>query len=312
MSQADVWTFRKLVTWTTDFLAQKGADSPRLDAEILMAHAANCSRVDVYMQFDQTPTDEVRATFRDFVRRRSLGEPVAYLVGKKEFYSLEFLVDPRVLIPRPETEQLVLETVEFIKKQENLFGKKTSDADQTADAARAPWRICDVGVGSGCISVALAHNLRNVQIVGVDLSDDALALAEQNVAKHNLQQKIELRHSDLLQNLPVPKCEEEMFDVIVSNPPYVSQVEYDALEPTVRNFEPQMALLAGTTGAELAQRLVVQVADYLKTGGKLFLELSRATAPLLANDLNAAPIWRDVQILDDLAHVPRYVVATRQ
>ena len=281
MSQVENWTFRNLRSWTASFLEKKGADSPLLETEILLAHAAHTTRVDLFMRLDETPDDATRAAFRELVRRRGMGEPVAYLIGKKEFYALDFDVDSNVLVPRPETEQLALEAIEYIKKRAKTFGKSAKEigngseesepADAPASNAPETWNICDVGVGSGCISVALAKHVPNARIVAIDLSASALDVAKKNAEKHGVGQKIEFVQSDLFAAFRRDLPEEARFDMIVSNPPYVSEAEYAALEPTVKNFEPELALVGGPTGSELPIRLVEQAAEQIKSGGRLFL-----------------------------------------
>ncbi|MCF0234501.1 MAG: peptide chain release factor N(5)-glutamine methyltransferase, partial [Thermoguttaceae bacterium] len=242
MPQDDVWTVRRLVEWTTGFFAEKGCVSPRVEAEVLAVQAMKfANRPEVYMKYDYVPTDAERAAFRALVKRRASGEPTAYLVGKKEFYSLEFDVDANVLVPRPETEDLVEMTERFLKN------RASKDP-----AAPEIWRVCDLCTGSGCVAIALAKQLPKARLTALDVSPEALEVARRNVAKHKLEERVELIESDLFAALDP----DVKFDFIVGNPPYVSAAEYDALEPTVRDFEPKLALLGGQTGAEIALRIV--------------------------------------------------------
>ncbi len=309
MSQGEVWTIKSLLDWTVGFLQKKGSDSPRLDAEILLAHALGKSRVELYVSYDAVPDDEARGKFRELVRRRGLGEPVAYLVGNKEFYSLRFDVDKRALIPRPETEQLVLEIVEYVKKRANAFGKSGADELASADALR----VCEVGVGSGCLSIALAKHVPTARILALDISEDALDVARANAARHSVEDRVEFLRSDLFDALDAASPDfAPPYDVIVSNPPYVSQAEYAALAPSVREFEPALALVGGPTGAELANKLVARAPDYLASGGKLYLELSPTTVEAVASQIEQDACWRDSRVFSDLARAPRYIEATRQ
>ncbi len=305
MSQAETWTVRRLLEWTTSFFKEKGADSPRLEAEVLLADAMKTSRVELYVNFDSEPSEEVRANFRNLVKRRGLGEPVAYLVGKKEFYSLEFEVDSNVLIPRPETEQLVLEAVELVKKLE-----KSAAGTEDAPGNAAPiWRLCDVGTGSGFVAVALAKNLPNARLTAVDVQPGALAVAKKNAEKHDVADRIEFVESDLFAALgSVPP--EESFDVVVGNPPYVSVSEYAELEPTVRDFEPKTALVGGETGTEIVARIVDAAPNYLKPGGKIYLEIGPSTAAATARLFENDPRWENVAVLRDFAQLERIVTAT--
>lgn len=300
MSQGETWTTRRLLEWTTNFFAEKGADSPRLEAEILLAFALKTTRVNLYVNYDSVPNDDKRALFRSLVKRRGAGEPVAHLVGKKEFYSLDFETNRDVLIPRPETEQLVLEAVEFVKKTD-----KAAREAGTFDAGRV-WNLCDVGTGSGCVAIALAKNLPNARLTALDISPAALAVARRNAEKNELSERVEFVESDLFSALKP----ERRFDMIVSNPPYVSASEYVELEPTVRDFEPKLALLGGETGVEIVARIVATAPDYLKSGGKIFVEMSPTTASETARLFEADGRWADVAVLQDFAKLDRFVSAT--
>ena len=176
-SQPEKWTNRALIAWTKSFFEKKGIENPKLEAEVLLSHATGTSRIELFMNYDDEPSEENRAAFRELVRRRALGEPVAYLVGVKEFYSLPFLVDSNTLIPRPETEQLVLETIEYFKKQGWRTGsdgvrkrgvETEEDAPDPRETEERELKICDVGVGSGCVSVALVKNIPAARIVALD------------------------------------------------------------------------------------------------------------------------------------------------
>ena len=292
-AQSETWTVKSLLDWTTKFFRGKGSESPRLDAEILLARALGKSRVELYVCFEDVPDETVRAKFRELVQRRGRGEPIAYLVGKKEFYSIEFDVDSRALIPRPETETLALETIEFFRKREETTR-----------------RVCEVGVGSGCVSIAIAKNVPNVEIVALDISRDALSLARSNATKQGVESSIRFVESDLFGALD--KTSESPFDAIVSNPPYVSESEYEALAPTVRNFEPKTALVGGPTGAELPIRLVRQAPEFLRSGGLLALELSPTTIDAVVAAMKENDVWERVDALPDFARIMRYVVATRK
>lgn len=298
MSQTETWTVKRLLEWTSDYFSQKDIESPRLEAEILLSAALGIKRIELYTNFETEPTEEKRSRFREFVKRRGAGEPVAYLVGFKEFYSLPFKVDRNVLIPRPETEQLVLEALDRLK---------TLPQD-------APPKICDVGTGSGAIAVAIAKNWpknlitpgktsENSRIVAVDLSREALDVARQNAEANGVADRIEFVASDLLEAVEGP------FDLIVSNPPYVSESEYAALPKDVQNFEPRSALLAGPTGTEIIENLIGQANEKLKSGGTLLVEGS----PMIAERVVALfAEWNDVQILKDDANRQRFVSATKK
>jgi len=254
MSQAETWTIGRLLTWTTDYLKQHGSQSPRLDAEVLLAHARGCKRIELYTAFDQIADDATRTAFRQLVSRRAKGEPVAYLVGKREFFSLSFRVTPDVLIPRPETESLVLRLVDLAK----------------AESTDKPCRIADVGTGSGIIAICAARHLPEAEVLAIDSSDAALATARHNAADHGMAGRIEFVEGDLFDAV----SGDRRFHIIASNPPYVSESELARLPPDVRDFEPRQALVAGPRGTEVIERLVVQATERLEPGGWLLIEIS--------------------------------------
>lgn len=327
MSQPEKWTNRALIAWTKSFFEKKGIENPKFEAELLLSHATGASRIELFMNYDDEPDETKRAAFRELVRRRALGEPVAYLVGVKEFYSIPFDVDSNALIPRPETEQLVLETIEYFKKQGWRTGsdgvrKRGYETDENGSETETPneppkfeeraLKICDVGVGSGCVSVALVKNIPAARVVALDVSPEALEVARKNVEKLGVADRVELLRSDLFSAIPGDLPEDARFDAIVSNPPYVSEPEYAELEPTVREYEPRIALVGGATGAELALELVRQAAERIKRGGRLALELSPTTVQIVADALEKDGRWVGVEIRRDFAGLLRFVVAFRK
>ncbi len=267
MSQSESWTIGRLLAWTTEYLEKNGADSPRLDAELLLAEARDCQRIELYTAFGEVAGERTRTTFRELVRRRCEGTPVAYLLGRREFYSLSFRVTPDVLIPRPETELLVV----------TLLDRAKECSSETESLT-----LADVGTGSGIIAVCAARYLGTCQITAIDISAKALAVAKTNAAEHGVAGNISFVEGDLLESLPA----EPTFDLIVSNPPYVSDAEMQSLARDVRDFEPHLALGSGATGTEIIGRLIPQAAERLRSGGWLLIEISpmiqTATEALLA------------------------------
>lgn len=249
-TSAKTWTVGGLLQWTEKFFAEKGLDSPRLDAQILLAHALGCDRIQIYTRFDEPVGEDRRAAFRDLVRRRVEGCPVAYLVGRKEFYRLTFEVTPAVLIPRPATESLVMRAVEVIKP------------------LPAP-RVLDVGTGSGCIAVSVARQHTGAHVVAVDVSEDALAVARRNADRHGVADRVSFRSSDLFADLNGTAP----FDLILSNPPYVRAVALAELPPDVRDHEPRTALDGGPDGLAVFDRLIAGAVDRLTPGGWLLVEI---------------------------------------
>jgi release factor glutamine methyltransferase len=283
------WTIGRLLTWTTEWLGSKGSESPRLDAEVLLAHVRGCQRIMLYASFDEDVTEETRGKFRELVRRRAAGEPVAYLVGHREFFSLEFEVSPAVLVPRPETEALVSRVLDL------------------CGAAASP-KIIDVGTGSGAIAVALAKHLPRALITASDLSAAALAVAKRNAERHAVADRIRFIESDLLDAHGL----EGPWDVIVSNPPYVREAEFASLPRDVRDHEPRGALVAGPRGEELIERLVAVAAERLVPGGWLVLEAGPLVADEVRALLAAATEFEPGPVLADLAGLPRVFQARRR
>jgi release factor glutamine methyltransferase len=284
----DVWTVGRLLTWTTDWLGTKGSDSPRLDAEVLLAHVRGCQRILLYTAFDTPVADAERAKFRELVKRRAEGEPVAYLVGSREFFSLPFTVSPAVLVPRPETEGLVVRAIDLCQGLE------------------AP-RIVDVGTGSGAIAVTLAKGLPRARIVATDISAAALAVAGENARRHGVAERVALLECDLLED---PRAAGP-WDVVVSNPPYVRDDEYESLPRDVRLHEPKGALVAGPTGVEVIARLVRQAAERLAPGGWLLVEMGPNVATAAEAAVAAVAGLRPEPTLKDLAGLPRILQARK-
>jgi len=289
MSTTETWTVGRLLTWTADFLKQQGSASPRLDAEVLLAHASQCERIELYTAFSDETSDEVRTAFREMVRRRAEGTPVAYLVGYKEFYSQKFEVNPYVLIPRPETEHLVIEAIDRAKELRPDPDAKT-------------LRIADVGKGSGIVAITVAKEIPNCTVDAIDVSPAALELAQRNSNNNELgEDRIRFLESDLFQS-----CEpDSKYDLIVSNPPYISESEYSELDRTVRDFEPKLALVGGNQGSEIIHRLINESRNRLEVGGCLIFEFS----PMLAEEISqfSAPEWSTPTITKDLAGLERIV-----
>lgn len=280
------WTVGRLLTWTTEWLGGKGSESPRLDAEVLLAFVRGCPRIALYTAFDEPVDDAGRARFRELVRRRGDGEPVAYLVGSKEFFSLPFTVTKAVLVPRPETEGLVVRALDLCK-------------------GLASPRIADVGTGSGAVAVTLAKRLPKASLVATDIAGDALEVARGNAERHGVAGRVECVACDLLDGVAGP------FDVIVSNPPYVREDEFEGLPRDVRLHEPKGALVAGPTGVEVVERLVATAAEKLAPGGWLLVEIGPSTAAAAEELIRRQSGLEPAPTLPDMAGLPRIVQARR-
>jgi len=242
---SETWTLLKLLRWTTDFFSGKGIDNPRLDAELLLAHVLNLDRVGLYLNYDRPLLAAELETIRPLVKRRGQREPLQYLLGSTEFWSLNFKVTEAVLIPRADTEILV---------------------EEALARAGTKGELLDVGTGSGAIVISLASELSDWQMTGLDISTTALKIAQENLEKHQLTDRVKLLQGDLAE-LPAQR-----YDLIVSNPPYIAQQEWDELMPEVRCFEPPLALLAENEGLDCYQRLADQADSRLKPKGWLLVE----------------------------------------
>ena len=277
-----------MLEWTTNHFNETGSDSSRLDAEVLLAEALQCKRIELYTRFAEVPPVEPLEKFRAWVKRRAAGEPVAYLVGHKEFYSLRFKVTPATLIPRPETEHLIVAALEACKEFDE------------------PVRIMDVGTGSGCIAVTIARQLdKQYVIAATDISLEALAVARENAEAHEVDSRIRFYEGDLIEALPEGS---KPVHLIVSNPPYIGRCEIDTVEATVKDFEPESALFAGQQGTEIIERLIPQAEKMLLPGGYLILEASPATMDRCVDQVNQSAL-DFVEVINDYAGLKRILVA---
>ncbi|MGI6641124.1 MAG: peptide chain release factor N(5)-glutamine methyltransferase [Limnochordia bacterium] len=246
------YTVRELLSISTQYLNEKGCVSARLDAELLLGHVLEMSRIDLYLNLDKPLTSKEVDAYRECIGRRARREPVAYITGTKEFYSLPFFVTPAVLIPRPETELLVEKVVALAKAR--------------LEAGAAQVRILDVGTGSGAIAIAVARQDPDIQVVAVDLSEEALEVAGRNAACNEVESQVQFVQSDLLAGV------EGEFDIICSNPPYLSKAEMDNLQPEV-DFEPASALDGGFDGLGFYRRIFAEAPPHLLEGGYLVVEI---------------------------------------
>ena len=286
-AQTEAWTIKRLLDWTSEYFGRHDSDSPRLKAEILLSEALGCERIELYTRFNEVPEEPALGNYRAWVKRHAAGEPVAYLVGHKEFYSLRFDVNEHVLIPRPETEHVVVEAIECSK------------------SFQEPIRIADIGTGSGCIAVTLAKHIQHAQITASDISSAALQIAKNNARAHAVDDRITFLESDLFQSIP-----EGRFEIIASNPPYVGTEEVGTLDENVKNHEPSTALFAGPLGTEVIERLISESVDRLADGGYLIFE----TSPFVMDTCLQLVAQSDLshhKTINDLAGHPRVVVCKK-
>lgn len=290
-SQAEAWTVERLLAWTHAHLRENRIESPRLCAELLLARALGCERIELYTRYDSAPAAAALDPFREWVRQAAEGKPVAYLLGTREFFSLEFEVTPDVLIPRPETETLVERAIE---------------AARAAPLGQSEARILDLCTGSGCIAISLAKHLPQARFVATDISSDALEVARRNADRHDVGERIAFHAGDLYDAMP----DAAAFDIITCNPPYVSTTDTESLDANVRDYEPHVALFGGPDGLEIIRRVVDGAAERLSGGGLLFIEVAydQATA---VRALLAEADWEQIETYRDLADHERIVQARR-
>jgi release factor glutamine methyltransferase len=270
--------------------------SPRLNAELLLMFVLGCDRAYLFAHPERQLTADEVSRYDSALVQRSRGVPAQYITGHQEFWGMDFIVAPEVLIPRPETEHVIEATLEVIRK--HIGGQECLPHTIPPHIIR----IADVGTGSGCIALALAKELPYAEIHATDISTGALEIARANAVRHQLESRIRFHQADLLADLEGP------FDVIVSNPPYVGESEEDQVQLEVRRFEPRNAVFAGPTGTEVIARLIPQAWRVLRPGGWLILEISGTIAGEVRRLLED---WKAVQIKPDLQSIPRVAIARK-
>jgi release factor glutamine methyltransferase len=278
------WTTGALLNWTAKFLADKGSEYPRLDTEVLLAHSLGCRRIDLYTRYEEVATEEARDRFRQLIRRRIEGCPVAYLVGRKEFFALELEVSPAVLIPRPESEFVVMECLRLAKEMPQP-------------------RILDIGTGSGNIAVAVAHQHKGSRLTALEINSEALNIARRNASRHGVFDRIRFLQGDLF--APIPSG--ERFDLILSNPPYIPHSDIPQLPAGVRDYEPHLALDGGTDGYGVFDRLIAQAGNWLDPGGYLIVEIGAPQEHQVRQRLAAIPGFQLGPTIYDYSGHPRVV-----
>jgi len=281
------WTVLRLILWSADYLREKGVQSGRLDAEHLLACAVGTNRLQLYLDFERPLSPRELDDFRPLLRRRAAREPLQYIVGRQPFRELDLVVGPGVLVPRPETELLVGEVLSWIRQA----------------GLGAPSAL-DLGTGSGAIGLSLAHEGYFTHVVATDVSAEALEIAGRNRDAAGLADRVEIREGSLFE----PIAERELFDVIVSNPPYVAEVDEASLEPEVREWEPRGALFAGRDGLAVIRRIVEEAGSFLTSGGLLALEVGAGQPEVVAGLMEEAG-YRDVRTLRDYTGRSRLVFA---
>jgi release factor glutamine methyltransferase len=278
-------------------LTSAGVPSPRMNAELLLMFTLSSDRAHLYGHPERELTQEEQTRYSEALGQRSTGIPAQYITGHQEFWGMDLIVAPAVLIPRPETEHVVEKVVSLEKDK-----AKSGGGAPGVPSAQA-LRIVDVGTGSGCIALALAKELPQARIDATDISAAALEIARANAARHQLEDRIYFHETDLLREV-----KEAPFDFVVSNPPYVGEAEEDQVQLEVRKFEPRTAVFAGRSGTEVIERLIPQAYQKLKPGGWLVIEISGTIASRVRELLSA---WKNVHITDDLQGIARVAAGER-
>jgi release factor glutamine methyltransferase len=287
-SDQDVWTIQRILLWSTDFLKDRHiTDSPRLDAEILLAHALKLKRIQLYTLFDKPVSALEREPFKAALKRRIAGEPVAYITGERDFMSMTFNVSPEVLIPRPDTEILVEAATEKLKPR------------QTEEL-----QILDIGTGSGCIAISVAKKFPVATMTAWDVSEPALAVARENAARLEAS-NVTFACRDALSP---ESWDGAAYDVILANPPYIAMAEAPALASSVRDHEPSLALFAADDGLAFYQMFARHAKDALKPGGFLAMEIGYQQAYAVCG-LLAAHGWQNIEVRKDYGKNDRVVIA---
>ena len=282
-------TIRDILNESTKALEAADIPSARLDAEVLLSFCLDCDRLEFYKNQDKIISETNLSAFRNLIARRLQWEPVAYIIGRKEFWSFALEVNSFVLIPRPDTEIIVEEALDVCRNFTSL-----------------PVRILDIGTGSGAIALALALEIAGVKVVATDISATALALAQKNASALGLQDKIDFRVGNLFE--PV----DGLFDIIVSNPPYIAAGEYEELPASVRVFEPREALLAGVSGLEFYEKLIYSAAAYLKKNGWLLLEIGAKQETGIRRIMEDSGFYDSIEMHRDYAGLPRVIKARKK
>jgi release factor glutamine methyltransferase len=268
----------------TEILQKNGIEESRREASSLLAFALQRNKTFLIAHDDYLLNEKEQSFFKEIIERRANREPFQYIIGKQEFFGLDFIVTPDVLIPRPETEIIVENAIEILRSKENPT-------------------FCEVGIGSGCISVSILHEIKFAISVGLDISEKALQIADKNAEKHKVIERLNLQMSDVFSAL-----DDEKFDLIVSNPPYIPSEDIFGLQPEVRDHEPLNALTDGENGLSIIERIITQSPKFLKSSGCLLVEIGFNQSAEVEN-LFDKKIWRPVEFLYDLQAIPRTVKA---
>jgi release factor glutamine methyltransferase len=288
------WTVRRTLEWTAAFFDRREVDSPRLSAELLLAHVLQAPRLRLYTDYDRPLAESDLATYRELVRRAAEHEPIAYLTGRAHFFNLELEVTRDVLIPRPDTETLVENVLQLARHQPGF---------------EAP-RVLDLCTGSGCIAAAIAHHLRTATVIATDICPAAAEVARRNVERLGLAERVVVEVGDLFE--PVGRVDSQPFHLIVSNPPYIPTQQIESLDRNVREYEPVQALDGGPDGLDVHRRILEGAPPRLYAGGRVFLEIAYDQGDSAKQVAQQHEALEDVRILKDYSGHDRVLTARRK
>ncbi len=291
MTSEKTWRITDILNWSTQYLKKKKIDQPRLTSEILLANTLNCRRIDLYLKFDQPLNMVERRCYRQLLKSRAQGKPWQYLTGRIEFFSLPFEINEAVLIPRPETEILIEKVLSYLGKNDYL---------------ESPIKAWDIGTGSGVIAVSLARHLPRLTVLATDISSAVLSTARANAELNGVLEQIQFKVSDLAENIG-----NVSFDLIISNPPYISTAELKSLPIEIR-YEPVIALDGGKKGLEFYRQFAEIACNYLSPGGILALEIGAEQGNEIKTILKTSSIFSSIQIFKDYAFNDRVVLAIKK
>ena len=295
MGQTDgPWTVERVLTWTRGYFERRQVDSPRLCAELLVAHVLAVPRIKLYTDYQKHLDDSQLGQLRALVKRAGEEEPIAYLTGRAHFFNLEFIVTPDVLIPRPDTETLVEQVMQL--------GRNTLGFESP--------RVLDLCTGSGCVGIAIAFHQKNAHVVASDISERALVIAKQNADKHSLGDRVTLVQGDLYDGV-AGMIDPSAFDLIVANPPYIATEQIAGLPRNVRDYEPRVALDGGPDGLAPHRRILDGIPRWLRDGGRVMMEIGFDQRDAALNLMQNHPQLTDAKIINDHTGHPRMMIATK-
>jgi release factor glutamine methyltransferase len=280
-------TVLESINLSTEFLKNKGIESPRINAELLLAHILNCKRLNLYLSFERPLAENELQQYRELLKRRSKFEPLQYIIGSVEFYGIDFKVNPTVLIPRQETEILVENIIGYFNNSGNI-------------------KILDIGTGSGNIAVSLAKNLHNSFVTGIDISDEALSLARENALLNSVIERTDFVKLDFLKE----DLSQNDFDLVVSNPPYISLEDFETLRPELRDHEPKFALTDFNSGFHFYEIISAKSVNLLKPGGKLFFEVGKDQFSKVAAIMEQYN-YQNIIVIKDYSNIERVIMGDR-